>query len=351
LCYAPCASQIACSFATVAGDQIAIISSTSCTIIPSTKPPADKPKNDLEKEFVALDRNGDGKLDVEELMFRQYATGCEPIEAQVRANDYFKCGDLNKDDEISRQEFKDATKPAWADCIKNSDVRRAHGFIKFFDADADLDGFLNVKELTVGLISLWGMPGQELSAPLLKCADKNKDAKLDQKEFHDSIAAYNPVTRTWQMWNGTSDKEILTCMKGAFKQFDVALVFHASDKNKDQKISKSEVYDAMAAVNGPNLPQKVAEDIFKAGDKDKDGFMNLEEFAAAGEAFKGENEASFFLGGHAKWSPDTYDEGYGMSVKCHDRDGNEWRVFSDDIGKVTVTPKKPWTGDVEVKQR
>merc|ERR1719265_1657166 len=136
-------------------------------------PPEGKPKDDLEKEFVALDRNGDGKLDVEELMFRQYATGCEPIEAQVRANDYFKCGDLNKDEAISLEEFKDATKPAWAECIKNSDLRRAHGFIKFFDADADLDGFLTVKELTVGLITLWGMPGQELSAPLLKCADKN----------------------------------------------------------------------------------------------------------------------------------------------------------------------------------
>merc|ERR1719253_1621031 len=77
------------------------------------KTPEGKPKNDLEKEFVALDRNSDGKLDVEELMFRQYATGCEPIEAQVRANDYFSCGDMNKDDAISLQEFKDSTKPAW----------------------------------------------------------------------------------------------------------------------------------------------------------------------------------------------------------------------------------------------
>jgi len=317
----------------------------------NTSTPQGKPKNDLDKEFVDLDRNGDGVLDAEELMFRQYATGCEPIEAQVRARDYFTCGDLNKDGFIDRKEFKDATKPAWADCIKKSNMRRAHGFIRFFDADADLDGFLTIKELTVGLISLWGTPGTELSAPLVKCADKNKDSKLDQKEFHDSIAAYNPVTRTWQMWNGTSDKEILVCMKSAFAKFDAALVFHATDTNKDQKISKSEVYSAMAAVNGPSVKQTVAEDIFKAGDKDKDGFLNLEEFTTTGEAYKGENEASFFLGGHAKWSPDTYDEGYGMSVKCHDRDGNEWRVFSDDIGKVTVTPKKPWTGDVTVKQR
>merc|ERR1740138_654452 len=85
--------------------------------VSTPKTPEQKPKNDLEKDFVSLDQNGDHKLDSEELMFRQYETGCEPIEAQVRANDYMKCGDLNKDGMISLQEFNESTKPAWAECV------------------------------------------------------------------------------------------------------------------------------------------------------------------------------------------------------------------------------------------
>jgi len=191
----------------------------------------------------------------------------------------------------------------------------------------------------------------------MTCADKNKDGKIDQTEFHDSIATYNPAKREWEMWTGTSDKSILTCMKPAFAKFDAALVFHATDKNKDQKVSKSEVMRVMSAVNGPSISYKTADDIFKAGDKDKDGYLNLDEFTTAGESYKGENEAAFFLSGrtinamNVSWPMDTYEEGYGMSVKCHDRDGNQWRIFSDDMGKVKVTPKKPWTGNVTVTNR
>jgi len=319
------------------------------------KPKSAKPTNSLEKAFSGLDINADGKLDTEELMFRQYATGCEPAEAQVRAMDYLRCGDANKDNYISKEEYADSAKPAWAECIKKVADRRAHGFVRFFDADENMDGFLEPKELLVGMIMLWGKPGEQLVDPYMKCADKNKDGKIDQSEFHDSIATYNPATREWQMWTGTSDKALLTCMKPAFAKFDAALVFHATDKNKDEKISKGEVMHVMTAVNGPQISYKTADDIFKAGDKDKDGYLNLDEFAATGESYKGENEAAFYLGGRTitavAWPMDTYDEGYGMSVKCHDRDGNEWRVFSDDMGKVKVTPKKPWTGNVTVSQR
>jgi len=312
------------------------------------KTPEAKPKDSIEKSFSSLDMDGNGFLDSEELMFRQYATGCEPSEAQMRAIDYMKCGDLNKDNQISLQEYTDSTKPAWAECIKESSVRRAHGFVKFFDADLNMDGVLEKKELLVGMITLWGKPGEQLVDPYMTCADKNKDSKIDQTEFHDSIATYNPAKREWEMWTGTSDTGILKCMKGAFTKFDAALVFHATDHNKDEKVSKAEVMKVMSAVNGPSISYKTADDIFKAGDKDKDGYLNLEEFTTTGESYKGENEAAFFLGGKAQGPFDTYDEGYGMSVKCHDRDGNTWRVFSDDLGKVKVTPKKPWTGNVSV---
>lgn len=314
------------------------------------KVPEHKPKTDIEKEFVTLDTNADRKLDEEELMFRQYATGCEPIEAQVRAQDYMRCGDTNKDTFIDLKEFNASAQPAWAECIKESNIRRSHGFVKFFDADQNMDNFLTKPELVVGLIKLWGQPGETLAQPLLDCADKDKDSKLSQDEFHASIAAYNPVTRKWEMWSGTSDKGILTCMEGAFKTFDAALVFHATDKNHDLKISRSESYETMRAVSGNTIMQKDADAIFDAADKDKNGFLNLEEFQGAGAAYNGPTEAGFFLSGHAKWPTDSYDEGYGMSVSCHDRDGTSWRVYSDELGKVTVTPTDD-KGAVKVTQR
>lgn len=315
-----------------------------------------KPKTAMDKDFAAMDLNGDKKLSVQELMYRQYVTGCEPMEAQVRARDYMACGDVNKDKVISYEEFTfAATKPNWAECIKGTSDRRAHGFVRFFDADQNMDGFLTKQELQVGMIKLWGEPGMALVDDVMKCTDKDKDGKMSQTEFHDAIATYNPMTRTWQMWSGTSDKAILKCMEPAFKKFDAALVFEVTDTNHDNQISPSESYATMSAVNGNHMMSATADAIFKAADKDKNGYLNQAEFEGAGEAYKGpagtNTTAGFHLGGRAAWPTDTYNEGYGMSVACHNNLGESWRVFSDDMGKVKVTPKKPWTGNVTVKQR
>merc|ERR1719183_3109392 len=147
-------------------------------------------------------------------------------------------------------------------------------------------------------------------------------------------------------------------MKPAYAKFDAALVFHATDKNKDHRISESEMYDTMQAVDGTGtMLSTVADEIFKAADKDKDHFLNAEEFEKAGEAYKGENEATdkkpagLFLFGHSKWPTDSYNEDFGMSVNCHSREGMQWRVFSEDLGRVKVTPKTPWDGSVKVQQR
>jgi len=314
-----------------------------------------KPASGLEKDFVQMDSDGDKHLELSELMWRQYTSGCEPIEAEVRAADYMRCGDKDKDDMISFQEFQDSAKPEWAECVKKSSLRRAHGFVKFFDADQNYDDKLSPTELTVGLIKLWGPPGELLVKPLLECSDKNKDGFMDQKEFHDSIAAYNPATRTWQMWSGTSDKSILTCMEAAFKKFDAALVFHATDKNKDGRLSQQELYDTVKALNPATIDHSVVKAIIEAADKDKNGWLNVDEFTTAGEAYKGPNEAGFFLGGRAKsdmkWPIDSYDEGYGMSVSCHSNDeGTQWRVYSDELGAVRVTPTDD-QGGVKVTQR
>merc|ERR550537_630618 len=254
-----------------------------------------------------------------------------------------RCGDTNNDEMISLKEFSESAKPAWGECVKESQLRRAHGLVKFFDSDQNYDNKLSPTELVVGQIKLWGPPGEELAEPLMKCSDKNKDGFMDQKEFHDSIFAYNPATRSWQMWSGTSDPSILTCMEDAMKKFDAALVFHATDQNKDGRLSQQELYDTVEATNPAQIEHKTVDAIIKAADKNKDGWLNVDEFAGAGEAYKGPNESSFFLSGvqakaKAKWPIDSYDEGYGMSVSCKAKGYGEWRVYSDDMGAVRVTP-------------
>jgi len=316
-----------------------------------------KPATDMEKDFVQMDWDGDKHLSLTELMWRQYSSGCEPIEAEVRAADYLRCGDLDSDDLISFEEFGNSAKPAWAECVKKSTLRRAHGMVKFFDSDQNYDDKLSPTELTVGLIKLWGPPGEELVQPLMECSDKNKDGFMDQKEFHASIFAYNPAQRKWVMWSGTSDPSILTCMEAAFHKFDAALVFHATDKNKDGRLSQQELYDTVHALNPATIDHSVIRDMIKAADKDKNGWLNVEEFETAGEAYKGPNEASFFLSGRSKaavmsaWPIDSYNEGYGMSVQCHSHDeGVQWRVYSDELGAVRVTPTDD-QGAVKVTQR
>merc|ERR1719159_1152579 len=173
-----------------------------------------------------------------------------------------------------------------------------------------MDDKLSIPELTVGLIKLWGPPGEQLSEPLMKCSDKNGDGFMEQSEFHNSIFAYNPSTAKWQKWTGTSDESILTCMEAAMKKFDAALVFHATDKNKDGRLSQQELYDTVEAVNPATIDHSTVKAIIEAADKDKNGWLNVEEFEGAGEAYKGPNEAAgFFLGGRAQWPMDTYDEG------------------------------------------
>lgn len=291
------------------------------------------PKDVLEKDFISLDRNGDKKLDVDELMFRQYATGCEASVAQARGLDYMQCGDKDKNGFISLEEFKASADPAgrFPGCVKDLKDRRVHGFVRFFEADTDWDNKLSEHELRVGIIKMWGPAGNYLARPLLLCVDKNKNSVVDQSEFHDMIAAYNPAAREWQMWEGTSDPAIIQCLKPAFKQFDIALVFTATDKNKDEKIGIQEYFDTMQAAGAPEIDYHTAEAVFKAADLDKDGYLSLEEFEKAGDSYKGAGE-SFALQGRGKATNATsmgVTSEVGMGAHCLAQNGDEWRAYAN----------------------
>jgi len=305
------------------------------------KPKEAQPKDTFDKDFVIMDRNKDGSLSEDELRFKQYASGCEPSVAHARGLDYMQCGDKNKDGKISREEFKDsATSPAWSACVKNLKDRRLHGFVRFFEADEDWNNKLSLNELRVGIQKMWGPAGDHLAKPLLECADKDKDKHMSQDEFHDSIAAYNPASRSWQMWEGTSDPTILACLAPAFKKFDAALVFEIMDRNNNQKITKQECYDSTDATEGPVIDMKTVDAIFKASDTDKSGDLNLDEFIKAGESYKGADESFMLRGFKAVAANSTSTTAKaGMGAQCHDQNCNEWNAYVN-IGAGNSTMKK-----------
>jgi len=291
-----------------------------------------KPETALEKDFIALDRNGDKTLDMDELTFRQYASGCDPMEAQIRAQDYMRCGDANKNGNICVHEFEAAAKPEWAECVRASSDRRAHTFYRFFEADDDFNGKLSEIELRTEVVRMWGEAGNALVQPLMTCTDTNKDHQIDQSEFHKSLAAYNPSTGKWQMLYHDGDEAVLTCLDAAMKEFDTELAFHATDANKDNKISKSESYDTMGKFN-PSMDHAKADKLFEDADANKDGFLDLDEFKAAGANHKPAAAASFLLHGAITVAPgfdEKHEQMYGgMGAVCAARKQETYSLWSE----------------------
>merc|ERR1719378_1229621 len=141
--------------------------------------------------------------------------------------DYMSCGDKNGDKALSEVEFKGTMSDQWVKCVMSRADRRAHGFMRFIDADEDIDDKLTLTELRVALSKLWGPPGEQFAKPFMGCADEDKDGMISQTEFHDTIAVYNPST---QKWHGDNTK-VLGCLDTAMKDFSNHLAFASVDTN------------------------------------------------------------------------------------------------------------------------
>merc|ERR1719409_2222531 len=114
--------------------------------------------------------------------------------------------------------------------------------------------------------------------------------------------------------------------------FDANLAFGATDKNKDNRISKSEAYDVMLLQ--PKISQTKIEAIFTAADLDKDGYLSKEEFVKAGESYVGEGESNFL--GTVAAAPAPLAAGaskVGMAAACAARPQPQWSFFSSELPK------------------
>lgn len=294
-----------------------------------------------KKDFASMDADGNDALDSDELMFRQFSMGCEASESQLRAMDYMHCGDKDKSGSISPSEFEASMQPEWAKCVVDRGASRSHGFMHFFDVDTDWSESLSGSELRAALQNIWGTPGEQLKQPFMTCIDTDKDQQISEKEFHASEAQYNPATRKFE--NGypyTNSKEVLACLDAAMVDFDAHLAFAATDRNKDNKVSKGEAYHVMGKMP---ITHAKADALFQASDLDKDGYLSAEEFKKAGESYKGEGESFFIAGAEAPMAIMANVKGTagsaGMARTCSSQSAPKWLLF-DDRSNAT-TPSKP----------
>lgn len=247
------------------------------------------------------------------------------------------CGDANKDGKICIKEFEASADPEWAACVRGSSDRRAHTFYRFFEADNNFDGKVDETELRAEVYRMWGKAGEAIVEPLLVCTDSNKDMVIDQDEFHRSLCAYNPAAQSWQLLYHDGDAAVLTCLSAAMKDFDTQLAFAATDANKDGKISKQEGYDTLSRIN-PSLEHATADKLFTDSDVNKDGFLDLEEFKAAGANHK-PAAASFLLHGKAPAAV-TGEAALGMGAVCAARPVPTYSLWEEDASKAAAHERK-----------
>merc|ERR1711920_511788 len=127
----------------------------------------------LRNQFAAMDKNGDGIINLEELTEYLHSRGGTRDEAHEKASNIIKHLDQDNDGQISLKEFKDArlaTKFQDDDLIRDS----------FNKIDTDNDGFITHEELSK-LFN--GQIRQELVMHMIQEIDENNDGQISYDEF------------------------------------------------------------------------------------------------------------------------------------------------------------------------
>jgi len=177
-------------------------------------------KEHLTKMHAGIDANKDGKINIDEML--AYGTDMRASIAKKYAKTDLAEMDRNKDGKLSLQEyFKDM------------------GFGKEGDEDYDKE---RVERETLKF----------------HAADEDKDALLDE---HELVHLFNPAMH---------DKVMEADAEGAMKD---------QDKNGDGKLSPEEYYHAVPEEGDEEFEMSKEDKVeFAKFDKDKDGFLNKEEF-------------------------------------------------------------------------
>lgn len=220
---------------------------------------------EIRKLVGRMDANEDGKLNKEEIL--AWIKKVDDQTYKTEADQLFTKEDSNGDGFISLQEY-------WADSEGEDfpeDLNDAHEALenRFNEADTDKDGRLDKKEFApfIHPFRYDNMVGH-LVEDQLALYDKNRDGMISMEEFTNSL---NP--------DGLPEDELPEWVETERFDFKERL-----DRNHDGVLNTEEMNEWLAP-NDRKFFDEEADHLLGHADKNKDGFLTVEEVEAEFDMF------------------------------------------------------------------
>jgi len=219
-------------------------------------------EEDLKGVHSKIDKNGDGKISLAEVL--DYSHSMQKAMAAKQVAEYLDMMDKNQDGKVSLKEFVDPSDESQEDAMeglsdKEKEVERKSRELevgKFKIADKNGDGFLDAAELPTAISpemaeETLGLIGEHT----LDRLDANKDGELDFKEFASEGTAGEALDKDAESeldqqfkkldldGNGKLNlKEVTRWESGDFQVTHAMDEFFTNaDANKDDQLSLAEV--------------------------------------------------------------------------------------------------------------
>lgn len=300
-----------------------------------------------KKEFDAIDRNGDGKIDLGEY---SASTRADSRVAKYR----FNCSDANLDHSLDLEEFTDAQS-------KPKELEKCLSMMMAFRlVDKDRNGEISQDELWA---NVGGPSFDSRWAFMVACSDLNQDRKISPMEFSSDMygcveekenqalkgfanfshsdsngdgcadeaemglainrlfgmqlisdrppnQAMRALTRRWMSCVDFDSNRCLNkeeymnlldpspvqsrCIGTSYERYEADMDFTIMDTNHDNQVSQQEYYNYCDKLD-IEIEQQEADALFKSADTNKNGFIDEHEFVTAGDEYSGDGPGKLFF--------------------------------------------------------
>jgi len=230
---------------------------------------------DLKKRFDALDKDGSGKVDMEEYLL--FSLRDALARSADRVCDLFRKWDEDKSGKIDKREFTRAIRAL------GFDVEDEVGFAVFDSLDDDKSGELEYKELNTMLRKGVGAEAAKNRLKRGTMADRGRGAALTAKNLNQNyvgsrVAALPDMVK----FDLTSEASVQEQLAYALAEHSVKLIdlFRDWDDDGNGAIDKKEFRKAVAAL-GYDVPNADIDKCFESFDNSGDGFIEYPELKKA----------------------------------------------------------------------